>query len=102
MRKVGEVHVANLLETGTWCEAALTGPLIGNLDAAAKGLIAAIRNSRYVATGSRSGPFPGLPGACSEARAKSPEMQDRQDQRREGGLLDASEFHRGISRGEEM
>lgn len=81
MRATGEVALADLFETGTWCEAALTGLLIGNLDAAAKGLKAHFLAGHwpviYWALGGIGQPWPGLPPGPLFAHAQVAAIRER-------------------------
>lgn len=81
MRESGEASLADLFEAGTWCEAALTGLLIGNLDAAAKGLKAHFLAGHwpvlYWALGGIGQPWPDLPPGPLFGRAQVAAIRQR-------------------------
>ena len=81
MREAGEASLADLFEAATWCEAALTGLLIGNLDAAAKGLKAQFLAGHWPvicwALGGISQPWPDLPPGPLFGRAQVAAIRQR-------------------------
>ena len=81
LREPGEASLANLFEAATWCEAALTGLLIGNLDAAAKGLKAHFLAGQWPvicwALGGVRQPWPDLPPGPLFGRAQVAAIRQR-------------------------
>jgi hypothetical protein len=81
MRACGEAALADLFEAGAWCEAALTGLLIGDLHAAAKGLkthfLAGQWPVIYWALGGIGQPCPDLPPGPLFGPAQVTAIRDR-------------------------